>query len=44
MLIEANDIGGAGSPQAVVDPKGTVTAPWHQSDGVGYNIRANRFE
>jgi hypothetical protein len=43
-LIETDDSGDADSPQIAMDADGNAIAVWRQSDGVRYNIWANRFD
>jgi uncharacterized membrane-anchored protein len=42
-LIETDNAGGAANPQVAVDPNGNALAVWNQSDGMRFNIWANRF-
>ena len=42
-LIEHNDAGPATYPQVASDASGNATAIWSQSDGMRYNIMANRY-
>ena len=43
-LIETDNAGDAASPQVAVDAAGNALAVWYQSDGIHFNIWANRFE
>ena len=42
-LIEADDAGGAQTPQIASDSSGNMVAVWYQSDGTRDNIWANRY-
>jgi hypothetical protein len=42
-LIETNDSGRADDPQVAIDSHGNAIAVWCQSDGVRWNIYANRY-
>ncbi|WP_196812960.1 Ig-like domain-containing protein [Cupriavidus sp. WS] len=42
-LIEADNAGDAIAPQIVMDRSGNALVVWYQSDGIRYNIRANRY-
>jgi hypothetical protein len=42
-LIETDNAGGATNPQVAMDGSGNAFAVWQQSDGIRYNIWANRY-
>jgi hypothetical protein len=42
-LIEINDTGSADTPHVVSDANGNSLAVWRQSDGIRFNIWANRY-
>lgn len=42
-LIETDDLGEAIRPQIAFDPSGNALAVWQHSDGILYNIYANRY-
>jgi hypothetical protein len=44
VLLATDYVGGNIYPRVTLDPQGKATAVWPQSDGVRYNIRANRYE
>ena len=44
VLLETDDAGNAVVPRVAVDRDGNATAVWTQSDGVRFNVWANRFD
>src|SRR5437867_4000312 len=43
ILIETDDVADASAPDVSLDPIGNAIAVWAQSDGIRFNIRANRY-
>lgn len=44
VTLDTGNLGEAFSPHAVIDSAGNITAAWTQSDGIRFNIWANRYD